>query len=92
MSGTGGADGVPPAGGGSGGPEGPLNLIHTNNSPNPASMRVPGVVCMPLQPWKEGLEAGRAGAGVCPYRTGTPEALSWHSGYVEGRADAPPGR
>lgn len=27
---------------GAGGPDGPLALIHTNNSPNPASMRVPG--------------------------------------------------
>jgi len=38
--------------------------------------------------WNEGLAAGMAGRDPreCPYRTMTPEALAWFSGYIEGKA------
>jgi hypothetical protein len=36
--------------------------------------------------WKAGFTAGRAGRGNNPHFTGTREAWSWSSGYVEGEA------
>lgn len=38
-----------PLGGTRGGAEGPLILIHTNNSPKPVPMRVSGEGCMDVQ-------------------------------------------
>lgn len=76
------------AGGGSGFTLHPLNLIHRNKVPNPVSMRVPGVLTMPLEPWRQGVQAGQMGWGECPYETYTRDAWAWSSGYVEGRANA----
>ena len=36
--------------------------------------------------WKAGFAAGReAGKASCPYPAKSTEALSWHSGFIEGR-------
>lgn len=43
------AAGGPRRAGGSGGPEGPLNLIHTNNCSNRAMARAPGERWMDIQ-------------------------------------------
>jgi ribosome modulation factor len=39
--------------------------------------------------WNAGFAAGEAGKALtaCPYRMGTKESLSWHSGYIEGKAN-----
>ena len=38
--------------------------------------------------WDAGFEAGFAGEPLdsCPYLATSRESLSWHSGYIEGRA------
>lgn len=80
-------DGAPLAGVGPlGSRSGPLTLIHTNNSPNPVSMRVPGVLSMSASAWQQGYQDGLLGVAVSPYPVGTTESWSWSSGLVEGRA------
>jgi hypothetical protein len=39
--------------------------------------------------WQEGFAAGEALKADCPYPTLTIEALSWQSGYIEGKAERP---
>jgi len=36
--------------------------------------------------WEEGFKAGEQRDSRCPYRAGSNEAWSWHSGFVEGAA------
>jgi ribosome modulation factor len=37
--------------------------------------------------WDEGFHVGKDGqADQCPYPTGSVEAWSWHSGWMEGEA------
>ena len=67
---------------------GPLTLIHTNKVSNPATMRVSSGLTMPLEPWRQGVQAGEMGWGECPYETYTRDAWAWSAGYVEGRANA----
>ena len=40
------------------------------------------------QAWDAGFAAGKAGEfpDACPYQPMTLESLSWHSGYIEGKA------
>jgi hypothetical protein len=42
-----------------------------------------------LKAWQEGFAAGEALKAGCPYPTLTIEALSWQSGYIEGKAERP---
>lgn len=38
--------------------------------------------------WDAGFEAGFRGQPLesCPYRSASQESLSWHSGFIEGKA------
>jgi len=54
------------------------------------SARVRGNISIRLDPqvWQQGLTAGAGGqsGNACPYRPLTLASLSWHSGYLEGKA------
>lgn len=78
--------GAPLAGSVAGGQKAPLDLIHRNNCSNPIPARVSGRLTMPLEPWKQGYQAGQMGWGECPYETLSRDAWAWSAGYVEGRA------
>lgn len=41
-----------------------------------------------IKAWDAGYAAGEAGDSLysCPYLSSSREALSWHSGYIEGKA------
>lgn len=70
------------------GAEAPLNLIHTNNSPNPIAMRVPGRLTMPEAAWNQGYQDGIVRREKCPFPPMSRDAWAWSSGYIEGRANA----
>jgi hypothetical protein len=41
-----------------------------------------------LEIWREGFHSGLMRTDRrCPYQTGTVEAWSWRSGFIEGRAE-----
>jgi hypothetical protein len=88
MRGAGTAPGVPCGAGPQGVLPGSLILIHTNNSPNPVSMRVSDGWAMPSEPWRQGVESGLMGWGVNPYESFSRDGWAWSAGYVEGRAYA----
>jgi len=44
-----------------------------------------GKLTMPLQPWREGVQAASTKA-PCPYRAQSPEAWAWAAGVIEGKA------
>ncbi len=64
----------------------PLNLIHRNNSPEPVSTRVSGVLAMPKDSWQKGYDDGLLGITVCPFSVASVDAWAWSSGVIEGRA------